>query len=147
SRAARLKGFAMTDQTKPIRARDLGLDFSGTTGAFNAITDVAGVTVGLRTIIEEKPRPGRDRLVRTGVTAILPHAGASSPRPVFAGISRFNGNGEMTGSHWIEDGGTFVGPVLVTNTHAVGMAHHAAVKWMLARYPQTYGVGDPLWLM
>ncbi|MGN6145793.1 MAG: P1 family peptidase, partial [Mesorhizobium sp.] len=108
----------MTDQTQPIRARDLGLDFSGATGALNAITDVPGIAVGLRTIIEDEPRPGREKLVRTGVTAILPHADAPSPRPVFAGINRFNGNGEMTGSHWIEDGGYFVGPVLITNTHA-----------------------------
>lgn len=137
----------MTDQTQPIRARHLGLDLMGRPGPYNAITDVPGVTVGLRTIIEEEPRPGRDRLVRTGVTAILPHADAPAPRPVWAGISRFNGNGEMTGSHWIEDGGYFVGPVLITNTHAVGIAHHAAVKWMLGRYPGTYGVGNPLWLM
>jgi len=137
----------MTDQTQPIRSRDLGLDLSGTTGPFNAITDVPGVAVGLRTIIEDEPRPGREKLVRTGVTAILPHADASSPRPVWAGISRFNGNGEMTGSHWIEDGGYFVGPMLITNTHAVGIAHHSAIKWMLRRYPGTYGVGDPLWLM
>jgi len=137
----------MTDQTQSIRARDLGLDLSGTTGPFNAITDVPGVAVGLRTIVEDEPRPGREKLVRTGVTAILPHAEAPAPRPVWAGISRFNGNGEMTGSHWIEDGGYFVGPVLVTNTHAVGIAHHSAIKWMLKRYPGTYGVGDPLWLM
>jgi L-aminopeptidase/D-esterase-like protein len=137
----------MTDQTQPIRARDLGLDFSGAAGALNAITDVPGVAVGLRTIVETEPRPGREKLVRTGVTAILPHADAPSPRPVWAGINRFNGNGEMTGSHWIEDGGYFVGPVLITNTHAVGMAHHAAVKWMLGRYPETYGADKPLWLM
>ncbi|MBN9243992.1 MAG: P1 family peptidase [Mesorhizobium sp.] len=137
----------MTDHMQSIRARDLGLDLSGKTGPLNAITDVPDIAVGLRTIIEDKPRPGRNRLVRTGVTAILPHAGSPSPRPIWAGISRFNGNGEMTGSHWIEDGGYFVGPVLITNTHAVGMAHHAAVKWMLGHYPETYGVGDPLWLM
>lgn len=137
----------MTDQTHTIRARDLGLDISGKTGPLNAITDVPGVAVGLRTIIEEQPRPGRTKLVRTGVTAIVPHSDAASPCPVWAGISRFNGNGELTGSHWIEDGGYFVGPMLITNTHAVGMAHHAAIKWMLNRYSSTYEVGDPLWLM
>lgn len=134
-------------RTQSIRARDLGLDLAGTTGSFNAITDIPGVAVGLRTIIEDQPRPGRSKLVRTGVTAIVPHADAATPGPVWAGISRFNGNGEMTGSHWIEDGGYFVGPVLITNTHAVGIAHHAAIKWMIRRYPGTYGGSDPLWLM
>lgn len=137
----------MTQDVAPVRARDLGLPFSGTTGPLNAITDVADVVVGLQTIIEDVPRPGRGKPVRTGVTAILAHASAEAPVPVWAGIHRFNGNGEMTGSHWIEDGGYFVGPVLITNTHAVGIAHHAAVKWMLRRYPGTYGPGDPLWLM
>lgn len=137
----------MTVEKTTIRARDLGLPFQGRPGPFNAITDVADTAVGLKTIIEERPRPGRDKPVRTGVTAILPCASAAAPSPIWAGISRFNGNGEMTGSHWIEDGGYFVGPVLLTNTHAVGMAHHSAVKWMLRRYPDTYGKSDPLWLM
>lgn len=137
----------MTIETTAIRARDLGLPFPGTTGAYNAITDIPDTAVGLKTIIENMPRTGRDRLVRTGVTAILPRATAPAPSPIWAGIHRFNGNGEMTGSHWIEDGGYFVGPILLTNTHAVGMAHHSAVKWMLRRYPETYGRGDPLWLM
>lgn len=137
----------MTVEQKTIRARDLGLDLPGATGPLNAITDVAGIAVGLKTIIEEQPRPGRKRLVRTGVTAILPHTDAAEPRPVWAGFHRFNGNGEMTGSHWIADGGYFVGPVLLTNTHAVGIAHHAAVKWMLRRYPRTYNDEDHLWLM
>jgi L-aminopeptidase/D-esterase-like protein len=129
------------------RARELGLDLPGVAGPFNAITDVPGVAVGLATLIEDRPRPGRQRLVRTGVTAIVPHADAAEPMPVWAGFHRFNGNGEMTGTHWIADGGHFVGPVLLTNTHAVGIAHHAAVKWMLRRFPQTYGGAHPLWLM
>lgn len=137
----------MIIETTAVRARDLGLPFPGTTGAFNAITDIPDTAVGLKTIIENTPRTGRDRLVRTGVTAILPRASAAAPSPIWAGIHRFNGNGEMTGSHWIEDGGYFVGPILLTNTHAVGMAHHSAVKWMLRRYPETYGRGAPLWLM
>lgn len=137
----------MTGQSTRARARDLGLDLPGRPGANNAITDVAGVAVGLRTIIEDRPRPGRSQLVRTGVTAIVPHAADDEPRPVWAGISRFNGNGEMTGSHWIEDGGYFVGPVMITNTHAVGITHHATIKWMLQRYQPTYGDSDPLWLM
>ena len=136
----------MTTAGKP-RARDLGLDLAGTPGPFNAITDVPGVAVGSTTLIEEAPRPGRAVPVRTGVTAIIPHAAASEPNPVYAGLHRFNGNGEMTGSHWIEDGGTFMGPVLITNTHSVGMAHHAAIKWMLQRYASVYGGRHHLWIM
>ena len=133
--------------TAKPRARDLGLDLAGTPGPFNAITDIPGVAVGSTTIIEAEPRPGRPLPVRTGVTAIVPHAGAREPKPVYAGIHRFNGNGELTGSHWIEDGGTFTGPVLITNTHNVGMAHHAAIAWMLKRYASTDGGRDHLWIM
>lgn len=129
------------------RARDLGLPFTGRTGPFNAITDVAGIAVGFHTISEDVPRPGRKRPVRTGVTAILPHAGSAVPVPVYAGVHRFNGNGEMTGTHWIEDGGFFLGPVMITNTHAVGMTHHATIKWMLERYASTYDSDDFLWIM
>ncbi|MBD9373670.1 P1 family peptidase [Rhizobium sp. ARZ01] len=136
-----------TPHRSKSRSRDLGLPFSGRTGEFNAITDVAGIEVGFRTIVEDTPRPGRKRPVRTGVTAILPHAASPTPVPVYAGIHRFNGNGEMTGTHWIEDGGTFLGPVMISNTHAVGMTHHATVKWMLERYASTYDSDDFLWLM
>ncbi|WP_432288622.1 P1 family peptidase (plasmid) [Aminobacter sp. BA135] len=129
------------------RARDLGLPFPGRTGPLNAITDVEGIGVGFRTILEDVPRPGRKRPVRTGVTAILPHAASPTPVPVYAGVHRFNGNGEMTGTHWIEDGGYFLGPVVITNTHAVGMAHHATVKWMLERYASTYDTDNFLWVM
>jgi D-aminopeptidase len=129
------------------RARDLGLPFPGRPGPFNAITDVEGIGVGFRTIFEDVPRPGRKRPVRTGVTAILPHAASPTPVPVYAGVHRFNGNGEMTGTHWIEDGGYFLGPVVITNTHAVGMAHHATVKWMLERYASTYDTDNFLWIM
>lgn len=133
--------------TRKPRGRDLGLPFTGRTGAHNAITDVAGIGVGYRTIIEDAPRPGRKRPVRTGVTAILPHMHSETPVPVYAGIHRFNGNGEMTGTHWIEDGGYFLGPVVITNTHGVGMAHHATVKWMIDRYASTYQTDDFLWIM
>lgn len=132
---------------KRKRARDFGIPFDGTPGPLNAITDVDGVYVGFSTIREETPRPGRKLPVRTGVTAILPHATAGEPVPVFAGIHRFNGNGEMTGSHWIKDGGYFVGPVLITNTHSVGIAHHGAVRWMIDRYAATYEGDDHLWLL
>lgn len=136
----------MTQTVKP-RARALGLPFTGRTGPFNAITDVEGIAVGFQTIVEETPRPGRKLPVRTGVTAILPHAESETPVPVYAGIHRFNGNGEMTGTHWIEDGGTFLGPVMITNTHAIGITHHATIRWMLERYASTYEIGDFLWLM
>lgn len=129
------------------RARDFDIPFDGTPGPLNAITDVDGVYVGFSTIREETPRPGRKLPVRTGVTAILPHATAGELVPVFAGIHRFNGNGEMTGSHWIKDGGYFVGPVLITNTHSVGIAHHGAVRWMIDRYAATYEGDDHLWLL
>lgn len=133
--------------TQKARARELGLDLEGETGALNAITDVPGLAAGQTTILERAPRPGRPLPARTGVTAIVPHCASSEPIPTYAGISRFNGNGEMTGSHWIEDGGYFLGPVLITNTHSVGMVHHAAIKWMLKRYPGTYGQADHLWIM
>jgi D-aminopeptidase len=129
------------------RARDLGLLFDGEPGPFNAITDVDGVHVGMMTIIEDTPRPGRTKLVRTGVTAILPHAEAANPMPVWAGVHRFNGNGEMTGTHWIADGGYFTGPVIITNTHAVGMAHHAATGWMIDRYAGYFNGSDHVWAM
>jgi len=142
--------ITMTKTKSPAvkaRARDLGLPFSGRTGPLNAITDVDGIGVGFRTVFEDIPRPGRRRPVRTGVTAIMPHAASPTPVPVYAGVHRFNGNGEMTGTHWIEDGGYFLGPVVITNTHAVGMAHHATVKWMLERYASTYDSDNFLWIM
>jgi L-aminopeptidase/D-esterase-like protein len=139
----------MTTKTtirKP-RGRELGLPFTGRTGTNNAITDVAGIGVGFHTIIENEPRAGRKRPTRTGVTAILPHMESETPVPVYAGVHRFNGNGEMTGTHWIEDGGCFLGPVVITNTHGVGMAHHATIKWMIDRYASTYQTDDFLWIM
>ena len=126
----------MSSQRKP-RAREAGVPFDGTTGAFNAITDVPGIAVGLTTIVEGS--------ARTGVTAIVPRAGEPEMRPVWAGIHRFNGNGEMTGSHWIEDGGYVNGPICITNTHSVGIVHHAAVRWMIRRYPRF--ATDHLWAM
>jgi D-aminopeptidase len=122
------------------RARDWGIPFPGETGPWNAITDVPGVLVGTTTLIAgDGPRVVGVGPVRTGVTAILP-AGHTRPlRPIWAGFHRFNGNGEMTGTHWIQDGGYFLGPILLTNTHSVGMAHHAAVRWMIERYGEDFG--------
>src|SRR5579863_9138163 len=99
------------------RARDLGLLFDGTPGELNAITDVAGVLVGHATLIE-----GTD--IRTGVTAILPR-GRANPAPVYAGYFSLNGNGEMTGTAWIEEAGILSGPVMLTNTHSVGTVRDA----------------------
>ena len=122
--------------TRP-RARELGLAFSGTPGPFNAITDVSGVGVGLTTVIEDV-RAGVHGGLCTGVSAILPRLGATELRPVWAGLHSFNGNGELTGSHWIRDGGWFMGPVLLTNTHSVGVAHHAAIRWLIRRHPEEF---------
>jgi len=113
--------------TRP-RARDLGLPFPGVTGPLNAITDVAGVRVGFCTLTDPA------RALRTGVTAILPRDDAGFPRPVRAGQFSLNGNGEMTGTHWIQDAGYMIGPVMITNTHAVGAVHHGAVQWMVRQF-------------
>lgn len=114
------------------RGRQLGLPFLGQTGPSNAITDVAGVEVGYFTRIDpvSAAQPGQGP-ARTGVTAIFPCGRAGADRSVWAGQFSLNGNGEMTGSHWIHDAGHFNGPVLLTNTHGVGMAHHAATRWMV----------------
>ena len=108
------------------RARDLGIPFDGEPGTLNAITDVAGVTVGLHTIIAD---PEKGVAVRTGVTAILPRGAATSQQPVFAAWFALNGNGEMTGTTWVEESGFLEGPVFITNTHSVGAVHEAAIRW------------------
>jgi D-aminopeptidase len=112
------------------RARDLGVPFDGTPGPLNAITDVPGVTVGFSTLISGEPplREGSGP-VRTGVTAILPRGNESYADPVFAGWFRLNGNGEMTGTTWVEEGGLLAGPVMVTNTHSVGVVRDAVIDW------------------
>lgn len=122
------------------RARDLGLPFPGTPGPQNAITDVPGVLVGFTTLTD----PARS--VRTGVTAIVPCEDVGDPRPVWAGQFSLNGNGEMTGTHWINDAGYFIGPVCITNTHSVGMVHHGAVRWMIDRYAD-YFRDEHAWAM
>ena len=113
------------------RARDLGLPFPGRTGPANAITDVPGVEVGQTTLIG-----GHGTLhvgagpVRTGVTVVLPRGRSGGLQPVKAGVYALNGNGEMTGTHWIEEAGMFRGPIGLTNTHSVGMVHHSLVQWL-----------------
>jgi L-aminopeptidase/D-esterase-like protein len=117
------------------RARDLGVPFDGTPGAGNAITDVPGVTVGHETIIrgEGKLEAGKGP-VRTGVTAIFPR-GRDVDRPVPAAWFSLNGNGEMTGTAWIEESGQLSGPVLMTNTHSVGVVRDAALAWRIKQGP------------
>ncbi len=119
--------------TKP-RARALGLPLAGTPGPWNAITDVPGVEVGYSTLIELARHP-QDRQILTGVTAILPRGHDPRPLAVWAGQFDFNGNGEMTGTHWIRDAGYFIGPICLTNTHSVGIVHQAAVRFIIEMYP------------
>jgi D-aminopeptidase len=123
----------------PPRARDLGLPFPGRPGPHNAITDVPGVTVGFTTLTD----PARG--IRTGVTAIRPRRDHGRPEPVRAGHFALNGNGEMTGTNWIDDAGWFIGPVLITNTHSVGAVHHGAVRWMIDTYADHFA--DHAWAM
>src|SRR5215471_2058048 len=112
------------------RARDLGVPFDGTPGPLNAITDVPGVAVGHTTLIS-----GDGKLVigkgpvRTGVTAVLPRGKDTMMDPVFAGWFSQNGNGEMTGTAWVEESGFLEGPVMITNTHSVGVVRDAVIQW------------------
>src|SRR4051812_38821296 len=118
--------------SKP-RARDLGIPFEGTPGPLNAITDVEGVEVGHITLVS-----GTGALnvgvgpVRTGVTAILPR-GKSDTEPVFAGWFSQNGNGEMTGTTWVEESGFLEGSVMITNTHSVGVVRDAVIAWQVKK--------------
>ena len=122
--------------TRP-RARDLGLPFNGTPGPNNALTDIAGVEVGYATLNADREELAVGKgPVHTGVTAILPRGRSRELRPIWAGHYNLNGNGELTGTHWIRDAGYFTSPILLTNTHAVGIAHHAAVRWMVRNYSQ-----------
>jgi L-aminopeptidase/D-esterase-like protein len=109
------------------RSRALGIPFDGTPGRFNAITDIEGVTVGYSTLIEGDGK----NAVRTGVTVILPRGQATKDKPVFAGVFSLNGNGEMTGTHWIEESGLLEGPIFITNTHSVGIVRDAAIEWRI----------------
>jgi L-aminopeptidase/D-esterase-like protein len=125
-------------QEKP-RARDLGVPFDGTPGPLNAITDVPGVTVGYTTLIsgEGKLQIGKGP-VRTGVTAILPRGKDTMSNPVFAGWWSLNGNGEMTGTTWVEESGFLEGPVMINNTHSVGVVRDAVIQWRV-----NHGQPDP----
>ncbi len=132
--AIAIQPAAAQSKAKP-RARDLGVPFDGTPGPLNAITDVKGVEVGHRTLIsgEGKLKVGVGP-VRTGVTAIFPR-GKASADPVFAGWFTENGNGEMTGTTWVEESGFLYGPVMITNTHSVGVVRDAVIKWQFEHGP------------
>jgi L-aminopeptidase/D-esterase-like protein len=124
---------------KKPNARDLGIPFDGTPGPLNAITDVLGIEVGHTTLIS-----GNGKLivgkgpVRTGVTAILPR-GKKSADPVFAGWHSLNGNGEMTGTTWIEESGNLEGPVMLTNTHSVGIVRDSVIEWQIKHHMEHMG--------
>ncbi len=126
------------------RLRDLGFVIGSLpTGPLNAITDVAGVAVGHRTLISDQPR-----VARTGVTVIRTFTDGDLEALCYAGISSFNGNGEMTGSHWLEESGLLHGPIGITNTHQVGVVRDALVEheirqgnafeWCLPVVAETY---------
>jgi L-aminopeptidase/D-esterase-like protein len=126
------------------RARDLGIPFPGATGPFNAITDVTGIEVGHTTIVSGTGRLVRGKgPVRTGVTALFPR-GKQSPDPVFARFISLNGNGEMTGTHWLQESGFLNGPVLLTNTLSVGAVHEAAIAWALKQGWPSWGFALPV---
>jgi D-aminopeptidase len=124
----------MTDQHhftpagKP-RARSLGIPFEGNPGTFNAITDVPGVEVGHVSLIEGQG-------VRTGITAIHPRGRQGPGDACVAGFHSQNGQGEMTGVHWVQESGTFCGPIALTSTHAIGVAHSGIVSWTARRHPK-----------
>jgi D-aminopeptidase len=128
---------AQNKPNKP-RARDLGVPFDGTPGRLNAITDVEGVEVGLVTLIsgDGKLTVGKGP-VRTGVTAILPR-GKNSPDQVFGAWFTLNGNGEMTGTTWVEESGFLEGPVMITNTHSVGTVRDAVIAWQMKKQGKTF---------
>lgn len=114
------------------RARDLGVPVTGQCGTYNAITDVPGVEVGFSTIIvgeSSHDTTAESDFARTGVTAILPRGKRRSA--VFAGRYDLNGNGELTGTHWIDDSGFLHGPIMITNTNSVGIVRDTTAKWML----------------
>ena len=132
-----LLSFAALLEAAPAkpRARDLGVPFSGTPGTFNAITDVPGVEVGEVTLISGEGALKRGvGPVRTGVTAVLPRGKSAPLDAVFAGWFALNGNGEMTGTAWVDESGLMFGPVMITNTESVGVVRDAVISWSLERY-------------
>ncbi|HSF99978.1 MAG TPA: P1 family peptidase, partial [Vicinamibacterales bacterium] len=128
-------------QSKP-RARDLGVPFVGTPGPLNAITDVAGVEVGHVTLVSgDGPLVVGRGPVRTGVTAVLPQ-GRDFRERVFGAWFTLNGNGEMTGTTWLEESGSLGSPILITNTHSVGVVRDAVIEWNARRSTGSGYSGD-----
>ena len=113
--------------TTTARARHLGIEFEGSTGTHNALTDVPGVEIGFATLIEGEGA----HAVRTGVTAILPRGHQDVGDPCHAGMHSMNGNGELTGSHWIAETGLLHLPIGITNSHAVGTVHRGIIDWIV----------------
>jgi len=136
-----VSSFSLAQNNAPAkpRARDLGVPFDGMPGPLNSITDVSGVSVGHTTLNfgEGKLQVGRGP-VRTGVTAVLPRGKDSMSNPVLAGWWSLNGNGEMTGTTWVEESGFLEGPVMITNTHSVGVVRDAVIQWRV-----NHGQPDP----
>ena len=128
--------LALSAQSKP-RARDLGVPFDGNPGVNNSITDVKGVEVGYTTLNSGLG----DKAVRTGVTAILPQ-GKNFAGRLFAAWHTLNGNGEMTGTTWIEESGGLGSPILITNTHSVGVVRDAVIEWGAKKFPSGGYSGD-----
>src|SRR5256885_12603482 len=139
--AVLMLGSARADGQRKERARDVGIPLDGQPGPLDAITDVAGVEVGHTTLIAGSGKlvVGRGP-IRTGVTAVLPR-GKNSGDPVFAGWFTLNGNGEMTGTTWVEESGLLWGPVMITNTHSVGVVRDAVIEW-LGREGRGFGNRD-----
>lgn len=135
-------------EPKP-RARDLGIAFEGVSGSVDAITDVAGVEVGYTTLVSGGwgAKDGGPQ-VRTGVTAVLPR-GKGGTLPVYAGFFSQNGNGEMTGTHWVQESGFLEGPIMITSTHSVGTVRDAVIAWQVAHgfIPRTTSIPGGWWSM
>jgi L-aminopeptidase/D-esterase-like protein len=131
-----MNDFQSNTPSGKARARAIGFQFDGEPGPLNSITDIKGLEVGLSTII-------RGDNVRTGVTAIHPRGKEGVADPVAAGFHSQNGNGEMTGVSWINESGTLAGPIVLTNTHAVGVAHAGAIRWTVKHHPDVAKV----WLL
>ena len=137
-----------SNQIKHIRARDLGIPLNGITGKYNSITDIQGIEVGHVTI---KKGDGNLKVgygpIRTGVTAILPRG--KTYDPVFAGWYSLNGNGEMTGTTWVEESGFLEGPIMITNTHSVGIVRDAVIEWQYKNkiFNTLYNIKDLFWAL
>ena len=117
-----------------MRARDLGITLDGTPGPLNAITDVPGVEIGMVTVIQDTGDPAI--AARTGVTAVLPLGRDGIGTALPAAVYSLNGNGELTGSHWLRESGGLSGPVMITNTHAVGSVHRGVIDWTARNRPE-----------